>query len=251
MNLAFAAAIGGIALVDLVLSGDNALVIGAAASQLPRAQRLLAIGWGGIGAIMLRLALALMATELLRVPYLEAAGGVILLGIAVKLLLPEAEKDVQPHRSGRFFSAIVTIMIADLTMSLDNVLAVSALANGNIPLLAGGLILSMSLLFVASAVIARLIAVIPWLIDVAALVLGWTAANLVMADHEFVSSLHLAARYGIVVHLAFLVVVLLADSVVRMVHRVRAGRQAIQVGRTRATSSPVVETIPDTTNDSN
>src|SRR5437588_1727278 len=148
-------AIAGIILIDLVLSGDNALVIGAAAAGLPRQQRWYAIVLGGGSAVVLRIAFAIIATLLLRLPLLQAIGGVLLLIIAVRLLVGRsATKQAQsaeykaaaqgstpcqstdaPVKRG-FLTALLTILVADVTMSLDNVLAIGALAAGNLPLLA-------------------------------------------------------------------------------------------------------------------
>ena len=217
MNMSFFAAAGGIALVDIVLSGDNALVIGAAAGKLPRSQRMIAIVWGGVGAIALRIALAIIATELLTVRYLQAFGGVILFFVAIRILLPERE-DSRPGRSSdRLLPAIATILVADITMSLDNVLAVGALAAGNIPLLVGGLIFSMALLFVASTVIARLMDYFAWLLDAAAIVLAWTAANLVLEDPSVSGWLGVSTtdRFNLAVHFGFVALILVADLFIR------------------------------------
>ncbi|MGE5333244.1 MAG: YjbE family putative metal transport protein [Nitrososphaerota archaeon] len=194
--------IGGIVLVDLVLSGDNALVIGAAAASLPRRQRWSAILTGGIGAIVLRILFTLAAALLLRLPLLQAIGGVLLIGIAIKLLR-DRERDLQEGRTAAasdaeaashgaaksaaqrgFWNALLTIVVADVTMSLDNVLAVAALASEHIPLLIGGLLLSILLLLLGSALVAELINRLPWLLDVAALVLGWTASNMLLHDRS-------------------------------------------------------------------
>src|SRR5262249_7825786 len=140
-------AIGGIVLVDLALSGDNALVIGSVAAGLPAPLRRWAILLGGAGAIVLRILFAIAATLLLRIPLLEALGGLVLLWIAAHLLADR--KTSQAHEVGavqareaavepRFLAALLTILGADATMSLDNVLAVGALARGNLPLLVGG-----------------------------------------------------------------------------------------------------------------
>ena len=169
MDLRFLAAVGMIVLVDLVLSGDNALVIGAAASRLPRGRRFFAIIWGGVFAVVFRLILAIVATTLLQVPLLQAIGGAILLIIAIRLLWPDQGTGPQRPASDKLLSAILTILAADATMSLDNVLAVGAIAtaaapndpNRYIPLLVSGLLFSMLLLFAASALIARLIESIP------------------------------------------------------------------------------------------
>lgn len=193
-------AIGSIILVDLVLSGDNALVIGAAASSLPRRQRWTAIALGGGGAIILRIVFAIIATLLLRLPLLQAIGGLLLLVIAVRLLMDRYKERPQGEENKAFsesvavsvkqevagernlWAALLTILVADVTMSLDNVLAVGALAAGNLPILAIGLALSILFLLLGSALVAELIGRLPWLLDVAALVLAWTAANMVLDD---------------------------------------------------------------------
>lgn len=227
MRLDILAAAGGIALVDIVLSGDNALVIGAAASKLPRAQRYLAVFWGGLGAVVLRIALAVAATEMLRVPLLQAAGGVILLAIAIRLLLPESDSAIAQARPNRFLSAMLTIIIADATMSLDNVLAVGALANGNIPILVGGLAVSITLLFVASAIVARLMEKLPWLLELASLVLAWTAANLLLADPRIGPQIGHGRTPQVIVHAAFLALIVLADIVIRVARRRRERRAGL------------------------
>lgn len=215
MDLHIAAAAAGIALVDIVLSGDNALVIGAAAGKLPRTQRLLAIVWGGVGAVVLRLVLAVVATELLRVPYLQAIGGVVLFGVAIRLLIPENESARPRRASERLLPAILTILIADATMSLDNVLAVGALAAGNIPLLILGLIFSMALLFIASSLIARVMEHFTWLLDLAAMVLAWTAANLLFQDPVVARHMGLSSSTATALHLGSVALILVIDLFIR------------------------------------
>lgn len=180
--------LGGIILVDLALSGDNALVIGAAASGLPRRQRLVAILTGGGAAIVLRIIFTVAAALLLRLPLLQTIGAVLLLFIAVRLLVGQhggAQEEGQGGASRKqvgYWGALFTILIADVTMSLDNILAVAALARDEIPLLILGLLLSVFILLVGSALVAELIQRLPWLMDVAALVLGWTAAHMILQD---------------------------------------------------------------------
>jgi YjbE family integral membrane protein len=222
LDLSYWATAGGIVLIDLVLSGDNALIIGAAASRLPRGQRLFAIVWGGLLAIVFRMLLAIVATELLYIPYLRSIGGVILLVIAIRLLLPESPNGHgQRPASARLLPAILTILAADATMSLDNVLAVGALAHRHIELLVAGLLLSMILLFVASALIARIIERIPILMDVAAVVLAWTAANLVVEDAPIVdfvrARMTLPGQWQLYLHLIFVAVIVLVDLFIRLV----------------------------------
>lgn len=223
--------IGGIVLVDLVLSGDNALVIGAAAAGLPRRQRWTAILAGGIGAIVLRITFTLIAALLLQLPLLQAIGGALLIGIAIKLLF-DRERDLREKRSGEsphteeqsgaqrgFLSALLTIVVADVTMSLDNVLAVAALAADHIPLLIGGLLLSILLLLVGSALVAEMINRLPWLLDVAALVLGWTASNMLLHDLRLGPILEQRSWTAAVVPAVILGIIVVADIILRMRRR--------------------------------
>src|SRR5581483_4513783 len=212
--------VGGIVLVDLVLSGDNALVIGAAAAGLPRKQRLLAILFGGGGAIVLRILFAILATLLLQLPYLEAFGAVILVVIAVRLLI-DRYKEWQKPRNGQteaadpvvrsFLASLLTIVVADVTMSLDNVLAVGALASGNVVVLVGGLLISISLLLIGSALVAELISRLPWLLDVACLVLAWTAGHMALEDKRLGRLLEQFSWSAVAVYACSLASVLAAD----------------------------------------
>ncbi len=239
MDLRTIAAAAGIALVDIVLSGDNALVIGAAAGKLPRSQRLLAVVWGGVGAVVMRLALAIAATELLQVPLLRAIGGVVLMGISVRLLQPEREAGSKREPSDHLLPAVLTILAADATMSLDNVLAVGALAAGNVPLLVSGLAVSMLLLFVASTVIARLMDYFTWLLDVAAVVLAWTAATLSLEDPVVARWLHLAPRPALALHFGFVALILLVDLFLRAFQaRVLAGSRSSTTRAAGASGDP-------------
>ncbi len=191
--VAFLGSLGAIILVDLALSGDNALVIGAAAAGLARRRRLLAILAGGGSAIVLRILFASAATLLLQLPFLEAVGGVVLLIIAARLLMGREEEEEEAEEAAlnksaapkepSFRQALLTILVADVTMSLDNILAVGGLAHGNLELLAIGLFISIGLLMVGSAVVAELIGRLPILLDLAALTLGWTGGTMLLHDH--------------------------------------------------------------------
>src|SRR5690242_2805811 len=231
------AAAAGIALVDIVLSGDNALVIGAAAGRLPRGQRMFAIIWGGVAALVLRLLFAIAATELLQVPYLRFIGGLTLFLISIRLLLPESE-DPQTHQArDRLLPAILTILAADATMSLDNVLAVGALAAGNITLLVLGLTFSMALLFIASTIVARLIEYFSWLVDVAAIVLAWTSASLVLGDTGVMGRVGLEDQQQTALRFGFVALIILIDLLLRAV---RARRQRAH----RATTRGMLAALP-------
>jgi YjbE family integral membrane protein len=174
-------AVFAIIVIDLVLSGDNAVVIGMAARRLSPENRRRAIIWGGAGAVGLRIFFTAIAALLLDVPYLQAAGGLLLLWIAYRLLKPH-----DPHASvseaGSLGEAIRTIVLADVVMSLDNILAVGGAAHGNLWLLLFGLVLSIPILLMGSELVARLLGRFPALVYVGALVLIWTSVQMILED---------------------------------------------------------------------
>ncbi len=238
--------VGGIILVDIALSGDNALVIGAAASQLARRQRVVALFWGGLGAIVIRIALTGIATELLLIPLLQAVGGAVILFIAIRMLLPEkAAEDAGRRTSERFWTAILSILVADLTMSLDNVLAVGALARGNLTLLVFGLVVSMALLLLASALVAQLITRFWWLMDIAALTLAYLAARLVIEDPivskfaDLTGGRAIALTVGVMVVVAILAVALRISQ-----YRARQRASAIATDAPATVEAPEADSAP-------
>lgn len=231
--IAFLGSLGAIILVDLALSGDNALVIGAAAAGLSRRRRMMAILAGGGSAIVLRIVFAAAATLLLQLPLLEAIGGLVLLIIAARLLMGREDEASGGHSTAdggaapkepSFTQALLTILIADVTMSLDNILAVGGLAHGNLELLAIGLLISIALLMVGSAIVAELIGRLPVLLDLAALTLGWTGGSMLLHDQYVGSYLHGVPSTSIVVPAAGVAIVLVVDIILR----VRAGRRRTQ-----------------------
>ena len=131
--------------VNIVLSGDNAVVIALAARGLPAKQQARAVAWGSGAAVLMRIVLTIVAVELLRMPYLKLVGAVLLLWIAVKLLIPGKESEGHGTASSSLASAVRTILLADLVMSLDNVIAVAAAAKGSTVLLILGLAISIPL----------------------------------------------------------------------------------------------------------
>jgi YjbE family integral membrane protein len=166
-----------ILLLDIVLSGDNALVIGTAAAGLPRHQRIAAIIMGMVGAFVLRVILVGTLTVVLKqVPIISLLAGVILVWVACSLM-PIEEEAANGARSASFGKAVLVIFLADITMSLDNVIAIGVLANGNIGSIVIGLAMSILLLMVGSSLIATIVVRYPWLIYLAALVVGWVAGE--------------------------------------------------------------------------
>jgi YjbE family integral membrane protein len=168
--------------VNIVLSGDNAVVIALACRSLPPAQQRLAIIFGAAGAIVLRAVLTVFAVLLLAKPYLKLVGAVLLLWIAIKLLLPDDNGDGETEGNAGMFAAIKTIVIADLVMSLDNVLGVAAVAKGDVVLLVLGLLISMPLIIYGSTLIMRLMGRFPVVITLGAALLGYVAGEMAVTD---------------------------------------------------------------------
>jgi len=171
-----------IILVNIVLSGDNAVVIALAARSLPPHQQNKAVMWGAGAAVAMRIVLTIIAVELLRWPWLKLIGAVLLLWIAVKLLLPEHEGGEGVDSSDNLWAAIKTILIADLVMSLDNVIAVAAAAKGSITLLVLGLAISIPLVIFGATMLMKLMDRWPIIITIGAALLGWVAGDMAVTD---------------------------------------------------------------------
>ena len=171
-----------IILIDLVLSGDNAVVIGMAAHRLPARQRKWAIIFGAGAAIVLRIALTAVATLLLLLPWVRLVGGALLLWIGYKLLKEEEEAHEGTGGSERLIEAVTTIIVADVVMSVDNILGVAAAARGDIGLLIFGLILSMIIMLAGGSLIAQMIDRFWWLVYLGSAVIAWTGAEMMFAD---------------------------------------------------------------------
>jgi YjbE family integral membrane protein len=169
--------------VNIVLSGDNAVVIALAVRGLPARQQYRAVAWGSGVVVVMRIALTMVAVELLRLPYLKLAGAVVLLWTAVRLLLPEDE-EAESHGAvdSNIGAAIKTILSADLVTSLDNVIAVAAAAKGNTVVLILGLALSIPWVVFASRLLLSLMRRFPVIITLGAALLGWVAGEMAMAD---------------------------------------------------------------------
>jgi YjbE family integral membrane protein len=171
-----------IILVNIVLSGDNAVVIALAARSLPLHQQKQAIVWGAGAAVVMRIILTIIALEMLKWPWLKLIGAVLLLWIAIKLLVPEDEDGEDVESSSNLWTAIKTILIADLVMSLDNVIGVAAAAKGSILLLVIGLALSIPLVVFGATVLMKLMQRFPVIIVIGAALLGWVAGEMAATD---------------------------------------------------------------------
>ncbi len=169
--------------VNFILSGDNAVVIALAVRSLPAQQQKLGIFWGSFGAIALRVVLTWVAALLLGMPGLRLAGGLLLVWIAWKLVKPsDGEGEEHVSASANLIEAVKVIIMADLVMSLDNVLAVAAAAKGSLPLLIFGLALSVPIILCCSAVIAKLMNRYAWLVIVGGAILGKVAGEMLATD---------------------------------------------------------------------
>src|SRR5712691_1590372 len=174
--------LGAIIWVNIILSGDNAVVIALAARSLPVHQQRQAVIWGAAAAVVLRIVLTIVAVELLKLPYLKLLGGVLLLWIAVKLLIPEDDGGDGVKSSSNLLAAIKTILIADLVMSLDNVIAVAAVAKGSIVLLVLGLLISIPLVVFGATMLMKLMERYPVIIAVGAALIGYVAGEMLVTD---------------------------------------------------------------------
>lgn len=186
-SAAFWAALGSIIWVNIILSGDNAVVIALAARSLPPHQQNKAIFWGSAAAIVMRVVLTIIAVEMLKWPYLKIIGALLLVYIGVTLMLEDDDEDGDIGKgSGGLWIAIRTILIADLVMSLDNVLAVAAAAKGNIPLLVIGLALSIPLIIFGSTLLLKVMERYPVIITAGAALLGFLAGEMLLTDPALV-----------------------------------------------------------------
>ncbi|MGI4985812.1 MAG: TerC family protein [Janthinobacterium lividum] len=176
-----------IVIIDILLGGDNAVVIALACRNLPKQQRLRGVLWGTAGAIILRLVLVSFAVFLLEIPFIKLAGGLLLFWIGVRLILPEPEGHENIPASDRLWSAVKTIIVADLVMSLDNVIAIAGAAQAadeahRIALVAFGLVLSIPLIIWGSQLVLKAIDRFPFIVIAGAGLLGWIGGGLIIND---------------------------------------------------------------------
>ncbi|WP_339319430.1 TerC family protein [Paenibacillus sp. FSL R10-2734] len=173
--------LGEILMINLVLSGDNAMIIAMASKDLPEKHRRTAVWWGAAGAVILRCALTFVAVLLLKIPYIQAGGGILLLWIAFKLLLEE-EEDLRVTESSSVWKAIRTILVADFIMSMDNVLAIAGIAKGDLSLIVIGIALSIPIVVWGSSLIVGWLHRFPLLVFIGAYILAFTAGDMMLQD---------------------------------------------------------------------
>ena len=193
MTPEFWVAVGQIIMIDILLGGDNAVVIALACRKLPPAQRTLGILWGTAGAIVLRVILIFFALTLLAIPFLKIVGAILLVWIGVKLLAPDHD-DAHGNIEGsdRLWGAVKTVIIADLVMSIDNVIAIAGAAESaggdhKMPLVIFGLIVSIPIIVWGSQLVIKLMDRYPLIITVGGMLLGWIAGTMAVTDPALVN----------------------------------------------------------------
>jgi YjbE family integral membrane protein len=188
MTPEFWLAVGQIIMIDILLGGDNAVVIALACRKLPPQQRTQGIIWGTAGAILLRVILIFFALTLLAIPYLKIVGALLLVWIGVKLIAPDDEDghgDIQA--SDKLWAAVKTVIVADLVMSVDNVIAIAGAAEGaggdhKMPLVVFGLLVSIPIIVWGSQLVIKLMDRFPAIITVGGMLLGWIAGTMAVTD---------------------------------------------------------------------
>ena len=171
-----------IIIINILLSGDNAVVIALACRNLPKRQRRLGIFYGVVGAVVLRVLLTFFAVKLLELPYLQLVGAALLVWIGIKLIAEEEGGEDDIKASDRLVSAVKTVIVADLVMSLDNVIGVAGAAKGSLALLVFGLVISIPLVVLGAQIIMTVIERLPILVIAGGGLLGWIAGEIAVAD---------------------------------------------------------------------
>jgi YjbE family integral membrane protein len=183
-----------IVVINVLLSGDNAVVIALACRNLPHRQRLWGMVFGAGVAVVLLMVFAGLVARLMELPYLKAAGGVALFYIAAKLLLPEDQDETEVQAEAHLWRAVRIVVVADIVMSLDNIIAVATAAQGNWTLLAIGLAVSIPIIIAGAALIMALLDRLPILVWFGAALLGWVAAEAIVTDKAVAPAL--AGAFG-------------------------------------------------------
>jgi YjbE family integral membrane protein len=186
----FWVAVGKIIWINILLSGDNALVIALACRGLAPRHRMWGMIFGAGAAVLLRIIFTGIVASLMALPYLKLVGGLALIVIAAKLLVPENEDEEGVESASHLWQAIQIVVVADIVMSLDNVIAVAAAANGSVPLLILGLAISVPLIVAGAALIMALLAKLPILVWAGAALLGWIAGEVIATDPGVAPKLH-------------------------------------------------------------
>lgn len=210
--------------IDLMLAGDNALVIAVAVRALPKPQRRAALVFGAGAAIALRVALTVVAARLLNISFLQLGGGLLILWIALKVLLDANEPREAAPAPGRLLQAIWYIVVADITMSTDNILAVAGASRGNISLIVFGLCLSISIVIFAANLLATLMDRFPALIYIGSAILGRVGGEMILTDPFVVRTYHPSGWLRYSVEAALAAGVVIAGRLIRAARARKEGR---------------------------
>jgi len=186
----FFAAVTSIVLIDLVMAGDNAVVIAMAVRNLPGTQRKWGIGLGAGGAVVVRVICTFLVAQLLNMPFIKLVGGAVIIWIAIKLLTVGAEQECQEHEGGNIWQALWIIIVADMSMGIDNMLAVGAASKGNLFLLLFGLLLSIPFVVFMSNMLSKLMDRYPIILWAGAAILGKVGGEMMITDPWVYGLLH-------------------------------------------------------------
>ena len=206
-------------LIDLALVGDNSIVIGMAAKNLPPHLQKRAIIYGTIGAIVLRFTLAFIVSWLFHIPFLKTVGGILLIGIGIKLIgARNEEEDVKVEAKDSLWAAVRTIILADALMSLDNVLGIVGVTGNHWGLLIFGMLISVPIIIFGSTIVVKVMNKFPILMYIGGAILGWAAGGMLATDHYLAEYVSFIAAYPSEVKAALLVVTLAGGFIWKHVH---------------------------------
>lgn len=210
-------------LIDLALGGDNSIVIGMAAKNLPKHLQKKAILYGTGGAILLRFIMAFIVSWLFHVPFLKTVGGLLLVCIGIKLIgAPEDEEDVHVEAKETLWPAVRTIMLADALMSLDNVLAIVGVTDNHWGLLMLGMLISVPIIVFGSTVVAKVMNKFPILVYVGGAILGWVAGGMAASDHYLAQYITVAADNPQEIKIVLLCITLAGGFIWKRIHQSKA-----------------------------
>ena len=218
-----------IIIIDILLGGDNAVVIALACRSLPEEQRKKGIFWGVAGAVILRTVLTIFAVTLLAIPYLKIIGGLLLFWIGIKLILPQDEGGHEVDASTTLRGAIKTIIVADFVMSLDNVIAVAAAAKDSWLLIIFGLIVSIPIIVFCSQLVLKLMGRFPVIITLGGALLGYIAGDMMVRDLLIVDWVKATAGWVIQYHVAGIIGALIVFAAGKAIANYAAGRKLVDL----------------------
>lgn len=203
--------------IDIILSGDNAIVIAMATRKLSKKQQNKALFWGIFGAVLLRILFAMIIVQLLQIPFMHIIGGLLLLWIAYRVLVGNENAENPISAQNSLFKAIGTIILADAVMSLDNVVAIAAAADGHLLVLAIGVAISIPVMIFASKIIVKIMDKYPWISYLGSAILAWVAGEMLMKDQY----IHITGLLEYIVLILLVCIVLSAGYITNRKRRMK------------------------------